>query len=181
MKEKVAAVFQKYVGRGDIRDDELDDAVKDVCSRHSLVVVDQALKEYVEMRGDGLKNASAYLNSILSRVAADGVEASEREREKMRKREAEGRGGRRGGKLGAGGAGEKRKREGREGDRDGEAEDAVERFNKLTAEKSKYGDGEGKYGGGGVDIRLESPDGGARGGKVRDNGLFAKVFKRERR
>ena len=57
MKEKVADVFKEYTDRGDIRDEELDDAVKDVCSRHSLVVVDQALKEYVEMRGDGLKNA----------------------------------------------------------------------------------------------------------------------------
>ena len=37
---------------------------------------------------------------------------------------------------------------GREEDRDGEAGDAVEMFNKLTAEKSKYGEGKGKYGDG---------------------------------
>ena len=55
MKEKVVAVIEEYISRGDIQSDELDDAVKEVMTRHSLVVVDQSLKEYVEMRGDGLK------------------------------------------------------------------------------------------------------------------------------
>ena len=74
----------------------------------------------------------------------------------------------------------KRKREGREGDRDGEGEDAVAKFNKLTQEKSAYGDGKkGRYGDeGDMQIKLTSPEGARKSGK--DRGLLNKVFSRTR-
>ncbi|GMI16230.1 hypothetical protein TrLO_g2386 [Triparma laevis f. longispina] len=133
MVETVEKVFKEYQERGEIKEGELDDLVKEVCSRHSVVVVDQSLKEYVEMRGDGLENPSAYLNSIVSRVASEGVDRSEMERQKMRRLEKEGKGGRRGGQIGKKGKAEERK-EGREGDKDNDGVDMVSKFSSLAGE-----------------------------------------------
>ena len=131
MVETVEKVFKEYQERGEIKEGELDDMVKEVCSRHSVVVVDQSLKEYVEMRGDGLENPSAYLNSIVSRVAADGVDRSEMERQKMRRLEKEGKGGRRGGQIGKQKGKAEERKEGREGDKDDEGVDMVSKFSTL--------------------------------------------------
>ena len=54
-------------------------------------------KKRIIAQGDGLKNPSSYLTSIVTRVSLDGVEKSEAERKKMRQKEREGKGGRRGG------------------------------------------------------------------------------------
>ncbi|GMI02200.1 hypothetical protein TrST_g14271 [Triparma strigata] len=134
MVETVEKVFKEYQERGEIKEGELDDMVKEVCSRHSVVVVDQSLKEYVEMRGDGLENPSAYLNSIVSRVAADGVDRSEMERQKMRRLEKEGKGGRRGGQIGKQKGKAEERKEGREGDKDDEGVDMVSKFSTLAGE-----------------------------------------------
>ena len=97
MKSKVERIVQERMESGEIMEGELDDGVLSLLNRHRPGVVEQALKEYVEMKGDGLKNPSSYLTSIVTRVSLDGVEKSEAERKKMRQKEREGKGGRRGG------------------------------------------------------------------------------------
>jgi len=97
MVETVTKIVEEHLENGDIKDEELDEGVISLLKRHSATVVEQAVKEYVEMRGDGLKNPSSYLTSIVTRISKEGVEASEKERVKMRKIEKEGKGGQRGG------------------------------------------------------------------------------------
>ncbi|GMI42159.1 hypothetical protein TrCOL_g12913 [Triparma columacea] len=97
MVETCTKIIEEHLENGDIKDEELDEGVIALLKRHSATVVEQAIKEYVEMRGDGLKNPSSYLTSIVTRISKEGVEASEKERKKMRKMEKEGKGGQRGG------------------------------------------------------------------------------------
>ncbi|GMI27308.1 hypothetical protein TrRE_jg5887, partial [Triparma retinervis] len=75
MVSTCAKIIEERLESGDVKDGELDEGVISLLKRHSSNVVEQAFTEYVEMRGEGLKNPSSYLTSIVTRISKEGVEA----------------------------------------------------------------------------------------------------------
>ena len=80
-------IINNHIDNGDIGQDELDAGVIALCKRHSAVVVEQALKEYVEEKKlrrerkeklgekeeEELRNPSAFLTHMIGRVAEEGI------------------------------------------------------------------------------------------------------------
>jgi RNA recognition motif-containing protein len=81
-------IIATYIASGDIGQEELDDGVIALCKRHSAVVVEQALREYVEEKRvrrerkeklgekeeEELRNPSAFLTHMIGRVAEEGMD-----------------------------------------------------------------------------------------------------------
>lgn len=80
-------IITHHIENGDIGQDELDDGVIALCKRHSALVVEQALKEYVqekrvrrerkeklgEKEEEELRNPSAFFTHMIGRVAEEGM------------------------------------------------------------------------------------------------------------
>lgn len=87
ISETMDKIISYHVDNGDIGQEELDEGVIALCKRHSAVVVEQALKEYVEEKKirrerketlgekeeEELRNPSAFLTHMIGRVAEEGV------------------------------------------------------------------------------------------------------------
>ena len=113
ISETMDHILESFVKSGDIDDEELDDGVRALCTRHSATVVEAALKEYVqekkerkerkeelgEKEEENLRNPSAFLTHMIGRVAEEGVGNSSKGK-KGRGGGGEGRGG--GGRGGPG-------------------------------------------------------------------------------
>jgi RNA recognition motif-containing protein len=73
MSGVVNRIIADYKNKGELEEGELDDGVIALCNRHSATTVEVALEEYVEERGKEMDNPSAYLTSIITRVAVEGA------------------------------------------------------------------------------------------------------------
>jgi len=94
MSQTMDSIISSFVKTGDIEEDELDDGVIALCKRHSAVVVEAALKEYVEEKkerkikketlgekeDENLRNPSAFLTHMIGRIAEEGIGNSSRGR-----------------------------------------------------------------------------------------------------
>lgn len=125
ISETMDHILESFVKSGDIDDEELDDGVRALCTRHSATVVEAALKEYVqekkerkerkeelgEKEEENLRNPSAFLTHMIGRVAEEGVGNSSKGKKGRGGGEGRGGGGRggpgrgRGGGPGRGGGG----------------------------------------------------------------------------
>lgn len=74
MNETVDRIIGDHKSQGDLEDGELDDGVISLMKRHSAATVEISLAEYIEERGKDMDNPSAYLTSIIGRVAIEGAE-----------------------------------------------------------------------------------------------------------
>lgn len=98
ISETMDKIISHHIDNGDIGQDELDEGVIALCKRHSAVVVEQALKEYVEEKRvrrerkeklgekeeEELRNPSAFLTHMIGRVAEEGMDSSKSDRGKGR-------------------------------------------------------------------------------------------------
>jgi RNA recognition motif-containing protein len=89
ISETMDKIIAHHIDNGDIGQDELDEGVIALCKRHSAVVVEQALKEYVEEKRvrkerkeelgekeeENLRNPSAFLTHMIGRVAEEGMDS----------------------------------------------------------------------------------------------------------
>lgn len=87
ISETMDKIISNHIDNGDIGQEELDEGVIALCKRHSAVVVEQALQEYVqekkvrrerketlgEKEEEELRNPSAFLTHMIGRVAEEGV------------------------------------------------------------------------------------------------------------
>jgi len=94
MSQTMDSIISSFIKSGDIEEDELDDGVIALCKRHSAVVVEAALKEYVEEKkerkikketlgekeDENLRNPSAFLTHMIGRIAEEGIGNSSRGR-----------------------------------------------------------------------------------------------------
>mmetsp|Transcript_60934 Transcript_60934/g.149200 ORF Transcript_60934/g.149200 Transcript_60934/m.149200 type:complete len:367 (-) Transcript_60934:45-1145(-) len=80
-EEYFAEVVDNIIGEfrktGEIRDDELDDGVIQLCRHHAGPVVRAAITEYVEKGGNQMDNPSAYLTFLVSKFAKEGIHDEE--------------------------------------------------------------------------------------------------------
>ena len=74
MNETVNRIIANHRNQGDLEDGELDDGVISLMRRHAAATVEISLAEYIEERGKDMDNPSAYLTSIISRVAVEGAD-----------------------------------------------------------------------------------------------------------
>ena len=94
MSQTMDSIISSFIKKGEIEEDELDDGVIALCKRHSAVVVEAALKEYVEEKkerkikketlgekeDENLRNPSAFLTHMIGRIAEEGIGNSSRGR-----------------------------------------------------------------------------------------------------
>jgi len=73
MAETVDKIIADYREKGALDEGELDTGVIELSKRHSCAVVEQALEEYVEAKGNRMDNPSAYLTHIITRIAQEGT------------------------------------------------------------------------------------------------------------
>lgn len=104
ISETMDKIISTHIDNGDIGQDELDEGVIALCKRHSAVVVEQALKEYVEEKRvrrerkeklgekeeEELRNPSAFLTHMIGRVAEEGMDSSKSSKGGGKGRSAEG-------------------------------------------------------------------------------------------
>ena len=145
------SIIQSFVKNGDIEEDELDEGVISLCKRHSATVVEAALKEYVdekrerkikketlgEKEEETLRNPSAFLTHMLTRIAEEGIGNSSKGRAKS----SGGRGGgrREGGRGGGPGRGAGSGRGG------GRGSSIQQRSSVDMSMSSSYGEGGGRH------------------------------------
>jgi RNA recognition motif-containing protein len=75
--EVVDNIIGEFRKTGEIRDDELDDGVIQMCRRHAGPVVKAAITEYVEKGGNQMDNPSAYLTFLVTKFAKEGIHDEE--------------------------------------------------------------------------------------------------------
>ena len=94
MSQTMDSIISSFIKKGEIEEDELDDGVIALCKRHSAVVIEAALKEYVEEKkerkikketlgekeDENLRNPSAFLTHMIGRIAEEGIGNSSRGR-----------------------------------------------------------------------------------------------------
>ena len=90
----VDKIIQDYINKGLLQEGELDDGAVLLCKRRSAAIVELALSEYIEQRGDkDLENPSSFFSRVICDVTEEG-QAGTQAFVKKRK-VGEGRGGRR--------------------------------------------------------------------------------------
>ncbi|KAL3907755.1 MAG: hypothetical protein SGILL_008746 [Bacillariaceae sp.] len=77
MANTVDSILSEFKTTGEIRDDELDDGVIQLCRHHAGPVVRAAITEYVEKGGRDMDNPSAYLTFLVAKFAREGVHDEE--------------------------------------------------------------------------------------------------------
>lgn len=82
MSETVDRIIEDHKQKGELDDDELDEGVISLMKRHSANTVEIALAEYIEERGKDMENPSAYLTSIVCRVAIEGADGANKPKKK---------------------------------------------------------------------------------------------------
>lgn len=106
ISETMDKIIAHHIDNGDIGQDELDEGVIALCKRHSAVVVEQALKEYVEEKrvrrerkeelgekeDENLRNPSAFLTHMIGRVAEEGMDSGKSGKAGGKGRSADGSG-----------------------------------------------------------------------------------------
>ena len=75
--EVVDNILKEFKTTGEIRDDELDDGVIQLCRHHAGPVVRAAITEYVEKGGRDMDNPSAYLTFLVAKFAKEGIHDEE--------------------------------------------------------------------------------------------------------
>ena len=102
MSETVDRIIEDHKQKGELDDDELDEGVIALMKRHSANTVEIALAEYIEERGKDMENPSAYLTSIIGRVAIEGADGANKPTKKKEMFGKKGRSPRRSGDSGGG-------------------------------------------------------------------------------
>lgn len=102
MSEAVDRIVEDHKQKGELDDDELDEGVIALMKRHSANTVEIALAEYIEERGKDMENPSAYLTSIIGRVAIEGADGANKPTKKKEMFGKKGRSPRRSGDSGGG-------------------------------------------------------------------------------
>jgi RNA recognition motif-containing protein len=75
--EVVDNILKEFKATGEIRDNELDGGVIQLCRRHAGPVVRAAITEYVEKGGRDMDNPSAYLTFLVAKFAKEGIHDEE--------------------------------------------------------------------------------------------------------
>ena len=96
MSETVGRIVEDHKSKGELDEDELDEGVIALMKRHSANTVEIALAEYIEERGKDMDNPSAYLTSIITRVAIEGADGANKPTKKKEMFGKKGRSPRRG-------------------------------------------------------------------------------------
>ena len=96
MSETVGRIIEDHKSKGELDEDELDEGVIALMKRHSANTVEIALAEYIEERGKDMDNPSAYLTSIITRVAIEGADGANKPTKKKEMFGKKGRSPRRG-------------------------------------------------------------------------------------
>ena len=69
----VAKMFATHIETGELREDELDAGVIELCKRHSASIVEAALTRYLESNGRDMDNPSSYFNYLITTIANEGL------------------------------------------------------------------------------------------------------------
>ena len=150
MSETVDRIIDDHKQKGELDDDELDEGVIALMKRHSANTVEIALAEYIEERGKDMENPSAYLTSIIGRVAIEGADGASKPTKKKEMFGKKGRSPRRSGDSGRGS-----QRNGRQMPGGG-----MGRLSNSTFSKA------------GVDMSMSEPGGGGDGGDIDMGSIF---------
>ena len=150
MSETVDRIIEDHKQKGELDDDELDEGVIALMKRHSANTVEIALAEYIEERGKDMENPSAYLTSIIGRVAIEGADGASKPTKKKEMFGKKGRSPRR-----SGDSGRSSQRNGRQMPGGG-----MGRLSNSTFSKA------------GVDMSMSEPGGGGDGGDIDMGSIF---------
>mmetsp|Transcript_13163 Transcript_13163/g.14821 ORF Transcript_13163/g.14821 Transcript_13163/m.14821 type:complete len:515 (+) Transcript_13163:84-1628(+) len=74
----VEKIIKDYIDKGDLKEDELDSGAILLCKRRSAAIVEAALSEYIEQRGDReLENPSSFFSRVICTVTEEGEVGTE--------------------------------------------------------------------------------------------------------
>jgi RNA recognition motif-containing protein len=79
----VDKIIKEHISKGDLKEDELDNGAILLCRRRNAAIVEAALSEYIEARGDRhLENPSSFFAKVMNRVTEEGVDAIKKQDKK---------------------------------------------------------------------------------------------------
>jgi RNA recognition motif-containing protein len=79
----VDKIIKEHISKGALKEGELDDGAILLCRRRNAAIVEAALSEYIEARGDRhLENPSSFFAKVMNRVTEEGVDAIKKQDKK---------------------------------------------------------------------------------------------------
>lgn len=80
----VDKIIKEHISKGDLKEGELDNGAILLCKRRNAAIVEAALSEYIEARGDRhLENPSSFFAKVMNRVTEEGVDAIKKQDKKQ--------------------------------------------------------------------------------------------------